>query len=116
MATSCAELCVTLSAAGRTKETVFALSRGGAGSLPRVPPGTLARAFGGARDPDVTYARRSAVRLRRKRPCRLSGVEVEISDDRYRRLLRPRRKRPCSRRAAEQRDELAPFHCPMSPV
>jgi hypothetical protein len=32
------------------------------------------------------------------------------------RLLRARHKRPSRRRAAEQRDELAPFHCPMPPV
>ena len=31
-------------------------------------------------------------------------------------LLRARRKRPRGRRAAEKRDELAPFHYPMSPV
>src|SRR5262249_42350946 len=32
------------------------------------------------------------------------------------RLLRARRERPCRRRAAEQRDELAAFHCPMPPA
>src|SRR5262249_31590405 len=32
------------------------------------------------------------------------------------RLLRARRERPRGRRAAEQRDELAPFHYPMPPV
>src|SRR6266404_9261087 len=31
-------------------------------------------------------------------------------------LLRARRERPRDRRAAEQRDELAAFHCPMPPV
>src|SRR5262249_37062558 len=31
-------------------------------------------------------------------------------------LLRPRCKRPCGRRAAERRDELAPFHCRGPPV
>src|SRR5262249_47470075 len=31
-------------------------------------------------------------------------------------LLRPRRERPRGCRAAEQRDERAPFHCPMPPV
>src|SRR5262249_20234740 len=30
-------------------------------------------------------------------------------------LLRARRKRPRGRRAADQRDELAPFHCPVLP-
>src|SRR5262249_56987889 len=32
------------------------------------------------------------------------------------RLLRARRERPRCSRAAEQRDELTPFHCPMPPV
>src|SRR5262249_34445731 len=31
-------------------------------------------------------------------------------------LLRPRYNRPRRRCAADQRDELAPFHCPMPPV
>jgi hypothetical protein len=31
-------------------------------------------------------------------------------------LLRARRERPSCGRAAEQRDEVAPFHCPVSPV
>ena len=35
---------------------------------------------------------------------------VKIPDHRHRRLLRPRRERPRRRRAAEQRDELAPLH------
>ena len=35
---------------------------------------------------------------------------TEKSDDRHRRLLRARRERPHRRRAAEQRDELAPFY------
>jgi hypothetical protein len=35
---------------------------------------------------------------------------VDEADDRHRRLLRPRRERPGSRSAAEQRDELTPFH------
>jgi hypothetical protein len=34
---------------------------------------------------------------------------ADLSDHRHRRLLRPRRERPRSRRAAEQRDELAAF-------
>ena len=33
---------------------------------------------------------------------------VQEPDQRHRHLLRPRHERPCSRRAAEQRDELAP--------
>src|SRR5262249_24244118 len=43
------------------------------------------------------------------------GLTVEKADHRQRALLRARRERP-RRRAAEQRDERAPFHCPMSPV
>jgi hypothetical protein len=35
---------------------------------------------------------------------------VEKPNDRHRRLLRARRERPSSRRAANKRDELAPFH------
>jgi hypothetical protein len=31
-------------------------------------------------------------------------------------LLRPRRERPTRRRAADERDEFAPFHCPAPPV
>jgi hypothetical protein len=36
----------------------------------------------------------------------------EKADHQHRRLLRPRIERPCYRRAADERDELAPFHCP----
>jgi hypothetical protein len=36
-------------------------------------------------------------------------VPKQRRDDGHRRLLRARRERPCGR-AAEQRDELAPFH------
>jgi hypothetical protein len=36
---------------------------------------------------------------------------VEKPDHRHRRLLRARHERPSCRRAAEQRDELAPSHC-----
>src|ERR1700756_5249389 len=32
------------------------------------------------------------------------------------RFLRKRRERQCCRCTAKQRDELAPFHCPVSPV
>src|SRR5262249_43424916 len=38
----------------------------------------------------------------------LGRARVKNSDGRHRRLLRPRRERPCHRRAAEQRDEVAP--------
>ena len=50
---------------------------------------------------------------------RVRGVPRRCRDNpthRHRRLLRPRRERPRRRRAAEQRDELAPFHCLMPPV
>jgi hypothetical protein len=30
-------------------------------------------------------------------------------------LLRPRRERPRNRRAADERDKVAPFHCPILP-
>jgi hypothetical protein len=40
---------------------------------------------------------------------------AEHPDHRHGRLLRARRKRP-RRRAADERYELAPFHCPMPPV
>ena len=44
------------------------------------------------------------------------GVPDQHSDRRHLiGLLRVRRERPSSR-AAEQRDELAPVHCPMPPV
>jgi hypothetical protein len=36
---------------------------------------------------------------------------MKKSDHRHRRLLCARRQRPRRRRATEQRDELAPFHC-----
>ncbi len=47
--------------------------------------------------------------------ARVSSCGVEEPDHRHRRLLRARRKRPC-RRAAEQRYEIAAFHCPVPPV
>ena len=43
------------------------------------------------------------------------GVPQE-PDHRHLRLLRARRERPGNRRAAEQRDEIAPLHCPVPPV
>ena len=44
------------------------------------------------------------------------GVAAPEPDDRQLcRLLRPRRERPCCCRGAEQRNELAPFHCLMLP-
>jgi hypothetical protein len=44
-----------------------------------------------------------------------SRQAIEESDHRHRWLLRARRERPRGR-DAEQRDELAAFHCPMPPV
>ena len=41
----------------------------------------------------------------------LLRLSVDEADHGHRWLLRPRRKRPRCRRAAEQSDELAPFHC-----
>jgi hypothetical protein len=46
----------------------------------------------------------------REVPGILRRPGVEIPDHWHRRLLRPRRQRPRGCRAAEQRDELAPFH------
>jgi len=46
---------------------------------------------------------------------RRNAVTADKSDHRHRRLLRARRERPRGR-AAEERDELAPFHCPIPPV
>ena len=40
----------------------------------------------------------------------LGRLTIEEANDRHRALLRARRERPRSRRAAEQRDELAPSH------
>jgi|SRR5215475_1182080 len=41
---------------------------------------------------------------------------VEKPNHRHRWLLRARRERPRRSRAAEKRDEVAPFHYPMPPV
>src|SRR5262249_47065148 len=38
------------------------------------------------------------------------------SDNRHCRLLRAHRERPRRCRAADERDDVAPFHCPMPPV
>ena len=48
--------------------------------------------------------------------CGVRQLAVEITNHRHRRLLRARRERPRRRRAAEQRDERAPVHCPVPPV
>jgi hypothetical protein len=54
---------------------------------------------------------------RRNRLCKWRGSSaVQKTDQRHRSLLRARRQRPRCRRAAEQRYELAAFHCPMPPV
>src|SRR5262245_17081988 len=49
-------------------------------------------------------------RARRRRHAHSTTVVAHLA-----RLLCPRRERP-RRRAADQRDEIAPFHCPMPPV
>src|SRR5439155_15321588 len=41
---------------------------------------------------------------------RFARLTVEVTDHRHCRLLRARRERPRGRRAAEQRDELAPLY------
>src|SRR5262245_9552420 len=41
---------------------------------------------------------------------------MQKSDHRHRLLLRARRERPRRRCAANEPDEVAPFHCPMPPV
>src|SRR5262249_6238246 len=49
--------------------------------------------------------------------CHAIGrAAVDKGDDWHRLLLRARRERPRHRRSAEQRYELAPFHCPMPHV
>ena len=47
---------------------------------------------------------------------RRRGCAQESDDRQLRWLLRARPERPHCRRPAEQRDELAAFHCPMPPV
>src|SRR6516164_10226765 len=51
-----------------------------------------------------------AILFRRVRPDNVANLHCKLS------LLRARRERPRRRRAAEQRDEIAPFQWPMSPV
>src|SRR5262249_7567082 len=46
----------------------------------------------------------------------VGGHEPKCCRRQLRRLLRARGERPCGRHAAEQRYELAPFHCSMPPV
>src|SRR5262249_45703109 len=61
---------------------------------------------------------REAVGLLPTRSCLIDGEAIAFDDDGLAsfELLRARHQRPGCRRAAEQRDERAPFHCPMSPV
>jgi hypothetical protein len=47
---------------------------------------------------------------------RVKGLAVEKSDHWHRRLLRPRRERPAGSGAADERDELAPFHSLPAPL
>src|SRR6516165_6057020 len=47
---------------------------------------------------------------------RVPGLNADKSEPRHLRLLRARRERPDGRRAAEQSDKPAPFHCAIPPV
>src|SRR5262249_10887050 len=58
---------------------------------------------------DVTGFVQATAERGRHGSVRLSRLSIQESDHRHRRLLRARAERP-RRRAAEQRDELAPFH------
>src|SRR5215470_18074336 len=58
---------------------------------------------------DVTGVTQASVKSREKLACQFERCEVEKPDHRHRRLLRARPERPRRRRAAEQRDELAPL-------
>ena len=68
------------------------------------------RRFGLQRSPIGAPERLHAMRHGRLR------AGPQDPNHRDRRLLRARRQRPRRRRAAEQHDELAAFHCPMPPV
>src|SRR5262249_50463702 len=59
---------------------------------------------------DVAGFAQALAECRPRQLGRLGRCSVEISDHRYRRLLRARCERPRCR-AAEQRDELAALHC-----
>src|SRR5262249_30653977 len=59
---------------------------------------------------DITGLAQSLKECTHKVRVQVGRFAVEESDDLHRRLLRARRERPCSRRAAEQCDEVAPFH------
>ena len=51
------------------------------------------------------------------RSCRRFGARIDKTDSwDFRRLLRARRERPPNRGTADERDELAPFHCAVPPV
>jgi hypothetical protein len=95
------------------------------------PVGELARRPAPAADqidppPSGIQSPRSRPRLSRP-PSRPGGIgahtvrqpirrpAVEDPNHRHRGLLRPRRKRPRCCRAAQDRDEVAPFHFPMLP-
>jgi hypothetical protein len=58
---------------------------------------------------DVTDFRQAAEKGGEKLGPPFTRIGAEIPDHRHGRPLRPRDERP-SRRAAEKRDELAPFH------
>src|SRR5262249_4811105 len=58
---------------------------------------------------DEPFLAQAVAKLCHDRRERRSGRAAQQPDYRHRRLLCARRERPCCR-AAEQRDELAPFH------
>src|SRR5262245_4827589 len=59
---------------------------------------------------DVTGVTQASVKSREKLACQFERCKVEKPDHRHRRLLRACGESPRNRRAAEQRDELAPPH------
>src|ERR1044071_7326311 len=59
---------------------------------------------------DVPSFRQATAELSYAERCVSERCTSQKPDDRHRRLLRARRERPRYRRAAEQRDELAPLH------
>jgi len=59
---------------------------------------------------DISGCVQSTTECVERNPQRVGRPGDKESDHRHRRLLRARRERPCGRRAAEERDEFAPFH------
>src|SRR5258705_9787171 len=65
---------------------------------------------------DVTALGQPFMKKGQAKGLGLARPAAEIPDHRHRRLLRRCRNRPRRHRAAEQRDELAPVHCPVPPL